>query len=474
MPQGLDSVSASLPTAIQRSSSTGAHESLHTAASRHPTRIVGPRDAMKPIAFVTITAATAAARNWTPADPCPTEIVTTIPAVGIPDDDAAVFGTMQSVHDALVACADIRRISLRVARIGCSGVPDRWSLPLDLTGDDRYLSAPEEVSLEGHNLHASRWDEVRPPRGWADRARWLLSDNARLWWRWRNLPPDQRAKTTLELWLDAMNWTRLRTLAVNASRGGADADSLDGRVAKLLRWQLPELRELRVDGLEARDFMVGLPETWLQFLTWRNGNWGDNGAFGDVMRRHGSLMKSLELHSDESLQRPRPVLSADQIGELRNFAPGLRSLTLDLPRRRGDWPWEELRGLAALPSLSNLTVYVNLARAEGSFAEPQLDCDGALQMAVFAHRNRKTAPLRRILFRAGDWARPWDGPDYLPGWLEGKRVWTECSLPDEEESPLGLVRCHNEKASCSKHAESVAAGIMLAGDGGWGAQRPLY
>ncbi|KAJ0160917.1 hypothetical protein CTA2_7081 [Colletotrichum tanaceti] len=115
--------------------------------------------------------------------------------------------------------------------------PERFSLPFRPSGRTRYAAAAlESLSLSSYDFGDTEaeligglpipWDEgwwyewqcERLPRWlrW-----WLVPDNTRRWLAWRLLPPAQRRKTSVELWVDAMDFSRVRNLSIadGACRG---------------------------------------------------------------------------------------------------------------------------------------------------------------------------------------------------------------------------------------------------------------
>jgi len=85
-------------------------------------------------------------RFWQPGDACPTEIhgITTSlrSEDGICGDPAGNFGSMKNVHKALIECDTIHSVFLRVRSRAYSARPDRFSLPFNPGGGERYLSVP--------------------------------------------------------------------------------------------------------------------------------------------------------------------------------------------------------------------------------------------------------------------------------------------------------------------------------------------
>ncbi|KAL2673588.1 hypothetical protein Neosp_012030 [[Neocosmospora] mangrovei] len=188
--------------------------------------------------------------EWTRRDPCPNKINAVIP-VGSP------FGNHETVHEAMKTCTNITELSIYTSFFGCTGFPDRYSLPFALDGSDRYLSAPEVLKLDAYEFDDMEWQNVLPPRphwsnddgSWPSSSspnpiiamtvelyyltrwfldrlsyplmfrnyewwRWWSSGKAAKWYRWRRLPAEYRSKDNMDLWLDAMDFSHVHTLSI--------------------------------------------------------------------------------------------------------------------------------------------------------------------------------------------------------------------------------------------------------------------
>lgn len=190
--------------------------------------------------------------QWTRQDPCPDKINAVIP-VGSP------FGNHEIVHEAMKTCTNITELSIYTGFFGCTGFPDRYSLPFALDGSDRYLSAPRVLTLDAYEFDDMEWQNVLPPRPhWSNddgswpsssspnsiiamavelyyHTRWFLdrlsypltglfrayewrswwnSGKAAKWYRWRRLPAEYRSKDNMELWLEAMDFSHVHTLSI--------------------------------------------------------------------------------------------------------------------------------------------------------------------------------------------------------------------------------------------------------------------
>ncbi|KAH8894348.1 hypothetical protein GQ53DRAFT_745054 [Thozetella sp. PMI_491] len=393
---------------------------------------------------------------WQVGEPCPTEIVTTVPdndySYEPPYDRIyAPFGAMSSVHAALLNCPDIKSLNLRVAHLGCTEFPDRFNFPFDVLGTDKYPPL-EVLSLDGYDFDRNRWDEVQPPKKWwydyvddtgAIWGGWFQSSKAKDYLKSRLVPEEQRVKRNIDLWLDAMDFSQIHTLSLNPR----SREDISASVIKLLPPRLTNLRSLTIAGPTAHEFILGLPENSLESLTWLGSK--NTSDLEPVLERHGASLRHLVSYSDELWVYPRPMLSLEQLQQVTSNAPKLQSLVIDMSRN-GTWPWEHFETIAAsLLDLKNLTLYLDLAsecrhhwhfeydiRArcrEGcdgvnQYQQPMLNSTTAAKVAEFLRDYNTGGALEQVVLRSGDWSPFWDGALYIPGWLDGVNAWMECNL----------------------------------------------
>ncbi|KAK7443668.1 hypothetical protein CaCOL14_012317 [Colletotrichum acutatum] len=398
-----------------------------------------------------------------PAKPvtCPSssELRVTIPPSHQSPSNAD-FKSLDEVHDALTHCPNITSLNLRVGEIGCVGEPDRWSLPLDPAGTSRYFPVLDTLSLEKYHFYDTDGDYLRPLRGWTHLSAWIWSGDAFGWVKWGLLTEDQRSVNNIDLWLDAMDFSKIRNLSILDYDGPPET-----LVESKLPQSLPSLRTLRLERSTTVDFALSLPPHSLHSLSWLDA--GQNQSIAPILDHHGRSLTHLEWRTPESLESKRPALPREVLRDLRNLAPNLQSLTIDL-NRNGTWPWEDLRALAlGLPAgLTNLTLYLEIAsecrRQQGPYdavrcedtcgpveqlASPLLTATSALQVARFIRHYAKNS-LTSINFFAGDWARPWDGPINMPTWLDGRRGWIACGTEGGEREEL---RCSGKDTALGEH-----------------------
>lgn len=355
--------------------------------------------------------------QWTRQDPCPDKINAVIP-VGSP------FGNHETVHEAMKTCTNITELSIYTGFFGCTGFPDRYSLPFALDGSDRYLSAPQVLTLDAYEFDDMEWQNVLPPRphwsnddgSWPSSSslnsiivmtvelyyhtrwfldhlsypltrmlfrayewrRWWSSGKAAKWYRWRRLPAEYRSKDNMELWLEAMDFSHVHTLSIKQHwdpkpKGDALFHRLPLALTSLRsltiggRWEEAELGSLPKQKLKsprplrALDFIIALPASSLTNLTWIESATVDADVFDAVLQHHGQSLRQLKWINAEVEGDPRPTLSTEQLRNLGKWAPGLADLTIDLDREQEDWPREKLKTLGqSLPKLKNLTLYLNL------------------------------------------------------------------------------------------------------------------
>ncbi|GJC88909.1 hypothetical protein ColLi_11747 [Colletotrichum liriopes] len=391
-----------------------------------------------------------------PSFRCPTYIDTVVPSGqvrhhGKREPGDPFLATMHDVHDTLSNCPGIKSLKLRVTGLGCSEWPDRWSFPFDLSSKSHYPSKLEALDLEGYQFDDSAWEETSQPpyrtnsRFW-DNIEWLGSGRAWNWLRWLPLSQEQKAKTNLDLWLEAMDFSHIKELALRQTRNHTPD-------LRPLVPQLKSLRSLTVIGQWAKDFILGLPESSLTSLSWRSS--GETGASVlPVLRHHAQSLTRLEWREAESGFRQRKAMTPEQIAELGRMVPNLERLTLDI-NRNGTWPMEHLEALATnFPNVSHLTIFFEIASecrrqledswgqrryyskwkpdeplpCEGidSMAQPLLDHANATKLFEFLREKKVGDEITKAAFYAGDWERPWDGALAEDRWLDGRRAFVVC------------------------------------------------
>jgi hypothetical protein len=151
---------------------------------------------------------------------------------------------------------------VRTAFRGCTEEPNRFNFPFDIGGTDRYASAPVLLSLDGHEFDWSDWSHCQrrfPVSGFWGRFASIISQptSARLCLPYLSLPEDRRDKTPLDLWLEAIDFSRIRTLQLNNTQGGY---TLTEQVVEKLPQKLTSLESLMVHNQIAASFILALPK----------------------------------------------------------------------------------------------------------------------------------------------------------------------------------------------------------------------
>jgi hypothetical protein len=196
--------------------------------------------------------------------------------------------------------------------MGCSDWPDRFNFPFDPRGGEQYASTPAILSLDGYEDDKSEWDSCRDRFNdpWNPRLGFLSQPSA-AWQCLRSffLPAAQRNKTNFDLWLDAMDFSRIHTLQLNNTRGRY---MLTEKVARTLGPRLHSIESLLVHNAVAEQLMLALPDVSLKHLSWESPMEGceicEDDASGEshlqrILERHGRTLKSLEYRTSESGSR---------------------------------------------------------------------------------------------------------------------------------------------------------------------------
>jgi hypothetical protein len=376
---------------------------------------------------------------------------------------------MAEVHVMLKACSNITSLQLRVTLLGCSNHPERYSFPFDQSGSDKYPSKLKALSLEGYRFQDWEWERVRPnltpDQLWFDRMiTWFTSGRWSTWLSWRELPDEQREKRNLDLWLDAMDFSHISNLSLLDTRFHYPT------LADKLAPALVGIRDLVVEGRDARDFILAIKSQSLRHLSWLyTGNYED--SLGPVLSQQGRSLLSLEWRTPEMDAYRQPAMTASEIRELGTSAPHIHTLTIDL-NRNGSWPLDELTAIAnSMPSLHTLILYFEVASEcrrelsgeencrnnhnvlvrdvcdlEDQFAKPLLYETDARQMFEHLTQQKVGEKLRVVKFYIGDWTRRWDGPVYSPGWIEHRSGWFECKMGSDMS-----IECEGQPVSLRKN-----------------------
>ncbi|WQF89787.1 hypothetical protein CDEST_14801 [Colletotrichum destructivum] len=448
-----------------------------------------------PVALLSLAGLSAAAAAAVAAS-CPTEIHATIPHHIIPvmDPEPRRTQTLDEIHSTLESCANITTLDLEFTHVGCQEGPERWSLPFSPSGRTRYATAAlESLSLSSYDLGDTEAKQISYlPVPWYEEqstrlsARlptwlrwWLVTDNTRRWLAWRLLPPAQRHKTNVELWVDAMDFSRVRNLSITdkARNGQTVAPDI---LATTLAPRLPSLRSLRVEGPEFRPLVVdAAPAGMLEVLSWISPGAAAYAQLEATLERQGARLAELEWRTPESLERVRPAIPTATLARLAELAPRLESLAIDVNRNGTTWPWDEFRALArgAPGTLRTVSLYLEMASEcrrqntndgdyswgvrrhrmddenidnNGTEAAAAAACTGLQQYAMpllseatsrevaeFLRANGIPA-LKQVNLYAGSWREPYRGSAFIESTLESERAWSRCQVPKGD----GEIVCH--------------------------------
>lgn len=330
----------------------------------------------------------------------------------------------------MITCSNITRVDLRNGGPSCTEFPDGYNLPFRPDGSDRYLSAPQVLSLYDYEFQKSeleymrsgtphwanddgtwpvssstnavirwateiyyrgrwKWDELsykfKYPAGLTGYSAWNGDGIAQRWYDRRHTSIVRLSMDNMQLCLDAMDFSKVHTLSIEygntrpEEKGllvdlpraltGLENLSIQGRwlnwTKHLAEWEaapgpLPKNKWSSSPPPPALDFILALPPT-LKKLIWKESETVHEDIFNPVLKHHGTSLQHLQWTNHERGFKSRPILSEDQLRSLYKWTPGLISLTIDLERRNGALPQEELNILAeTLPELRRLVVNLNL------------------------------------------------------------------------------------------------------------------
>jgi hypothetical protein len=398
------------------------------------------------------------ARLWRTTDPCPESIKTTVSSYSSEYKSTKIrFATMDAVHLALTTCPNITSLDLRVTGLGCTEWPDRWNFPFKLEGGEKYPPL-REIKLEGYRFSERAWEETKFRnvlgvwgRGlpWYERvAEWTMSGKAFKQYQYSRLPEQQRTKDNLDLWLDAMDWSKVESLNLMG----------DNPPPKIVP-HLKGLKKLEIEGYGAQVFVQGLPNNTLTHLT--SISYKNPPDLYSILLHQGHLLEHLEVRAPEQMSVPSPTYNNSQLEHLTDMAPNLSHLSINLPRN-GTWPFEILETLSRIRSLRTLDLWLDITSlcqrgkpdrmshkydqylailaanstscdGEAEFLTPFVNETSSLEVFNFMKEHKVGEELKNVTFWVGDWSRSWDGPLYFPDWLEHRSTKVFCSEEGKQE-----------------------------------------
>ncbi|KAI4639604.1 hypothetical protein J4E93_008956 [Alternaria ventricosa] len=361
---------------------------------------------------------------WDSKDPCPTSIEAKIdadPSRSLDDRypyDVTPFTTWDSVHSALLTCPNISTLDISVYG-SCSTWPDRMNLPLSPFGGEKYPDI-KSLKVEGYQWETLQHHEIwKGPKCLApgklecfmDTLYWVYKGHWISWLGWRTQSKEQCEKTNAELWLDAMNWTRIEELSV---------DTVPESVRKVLS-RSQALRSLNTtDG----ELILNLPKNTLKHLSLVNGE-RDTVLFEDVLNQQGRSLESLELRWDTEHYPGRYDGDLDdEIQMIRKSAKKIRHLSINVFRNASSSPLETLGKIVSISTLREADFWIDILgprewsykelRALGEqYAEAEggrylfLNKKDALNIFNYMRDKKQGQELERATFWIGDWTRNW-------------------------------------------------------------------
>jgi hypothetical protein len=418
------------------------------------------------LSIISVLAPLALARPWKLSDGCPSTIKTTVSSdpCSYGEDSYRCtkepqFSTMETVHLALSKCPNITELDLRVTGLGCSEWPDRYNFPFQPAGGEKYPRL-KSLRLEGYQFGKRSWGREAweipkighydwrydwfwwvPDGTWSGQmATWVWEGHWKTWMQWRTQPQEQREKTNLGLWLDAMDWSGIEELMVVGKWGMTD------EVIEKLPSRLPSLTKLEATNVSFINALDNNTLTHLKFVDEYEPH-----DLSSILEHQGQSLQSLEFRCEELSCRFTPDFDLD-FAILPNKTRNLTHLSINVPRN-GTWPLESLQTIASLPHLQSAELYMNIqsecvqqrpedygskrkewdkehgagyCEGEDQFQQPFVDVEGANKMFGHMKEHNPSGELANVTFWVGDWSRPWDGPLYFPDWAEGRRSKVVC------------------------------------------------
>jgi hypothetical protein len=301
---------------------------------------------------------------------------------------------MDLIFRILTTCPNIKELDISVLRGGgCVVYHTDNPQALDFTSSDAILAPLESLTLDGYMLHAKpnglkwrEWETDHPERSILNTPWKYLPDSAinyigyskiKEWGglqtsvvKYDTSPLKPGTKTNIDVWLERMDWTHLRTLKMQ------DPSTEDLHI--LVGNTLPNLRNIEFSGYYAHHHAI------LDFLSnssFRLESIKFDGiyfcsiiqAISSIVENHGPNLHTLVIkHSQPSRryhgglyspsERNRPYrhpsssfLNTTHITQLRDNIPGLNTLDLDILVGE-EWDYEFLDTLNSFPGLEYLTL----------------------------------------------------------------------------------------------------------------------
>jgi hypothetical protein len=402
--------------------------------------------------FALVLLSPVSARRWTRSDPCPLNIQAVIPGLHAWDEASerwepcgdsqkTEFCTMATVHEALAHCPNITSLDVDVSRHGCSQWPDRWNFPFDHNGGETY-PALKKLKLNGYDF--SNTGESTPKALFSAMFSREDLDDAGVSAQLHEIADSSQPKSNLDLWMKAMDWSRIEDLGIGIDVG----DDVLEKLPPLLK----SLRKLQSTDMS---FIRRLPTNTLTQLSWFGPS--EDGDLAKILERQGYSLQHLEFRCNEL-----DCLSFRtnfNISILPEKAPNLVHLAINIPRN-GTWPLESLQTIARLPKLRSLEIFSNLQSqcqqampeiddseyrgylkrhgvdhciGEDRYQVPLLNGDSAESLFESVQQAKVGEKLQNMTLKLGNWPDPWRREIWGYFWITSRKMRVVCSESGDAE-----------------------------------------
>ena len=391
--------------------------------------------------------------------PCP-EVIKSFISYGSYGRDK----TLPAIYKTLTSCPGVRALDLKIFQGGCvHSLDDPWSFKFSRR--DRFPSL-KSLSLEGYHFddtEATLWQKLGLGDGiWYSTWEYLADMTGVNALRPYEQPIESPSASNLDQWRLAMDWTQLQTLEI------ADTNP---RFLRKMTGQMPVLQSLKLGigwtegwcdiANQTSRFLAASPPLSSLSLHGYAGlmNWTE------ILPRHGSALKSLQVHEWESSDpaSPRPVLSIPQLQRINNDCPLLEGLSVGI-NRNGNWPYEVLDTLATFKNLRKLHLWFELGidqhqgrdhyhtprdytrLGEDSYRQPRVNPASASTLFSRLRAQKTGVELQELIMYVGDWGRSYGGGLRMPVWGEGLGEKHTCSVlgSDGQRRPEGEAWCDRQ------------------------------
>ena len=361
---------------------------------------------------------------------------------------------LPSIYEALTTCHNITSLELELYSSGC--VVGEYPWVFDFKAGDRF-PALKRLEVDGYDFE-SRTKPLRPARKWIED----LFDGVQEFLGWETTTYDvyglkSYEEPSLEEWRKAMDFTQIEELRLS---------SIGILFYERMKHELPSLHTLTLESAqlpsEILEFIQNVPP--LESLSihlyapypYDEDRNRTQFPLSDIIERHGSELRSLQLHQGES-DVPglrRPMLSTTQIAEMRASCPNLVDLGLDIDRN-GTWPVEIFDAIVSIPTLQSLSLILEIGAdlhehdgglysynpegldGEGPFREPRMSLSASEALFADLRKRKVGAELQYLNVTVGDYMEiPYSGPLYFPNWEEGRARKFVCAIRSEDGDTL--------------------------------------